>query len=84
MDKWRREELDKLTCGEVALQVFGAEQELEEAAEARAKACVKLSAAQDALNAANDEVNSAAQNERYCSNEYKALKKYLNERLFKA
>lgn len=81
MDTWRRQELDELTCGEVALQVFGAEQELEEAAEARAKAYVKLSEAQLALNRANEEVAAAAQHERICANEHKALKKYLNDRL---
>ena len=84
MDSWRKAELDKLTCGEVALQVFGVEQELEEAAEARAKAYVKMTEAQSALDRATEEVRSASDNERYCSNEYKALKKYLNERLFKA
>lgn len=81
MDSWKRQELDKLTCGEVALQVFGAEQELEEAAEARAKAYVKMAEAQDMLNRASEEVSSASSHERYCNNEYKALKKYLNDRL---
>lgn len=83
MEYWKRQELDMLTCGEVALRVFGAEQELEEAANARAEACRKLAAARDVLDAANEVVKSAAREEQYCSDEYKALKKYLNERLHK-
>lgn len=81
MDNWRKQELDNLTCGEVALQVFGAEQELQEAAEARANAYYKLAQAQEVLNRINEEVKSASSHERYCNNEYKALKEYLNFRL---
>lgn len=81
MAYWDKEELDKMTCGEVALQVFAAEKELAEAAEVRAEACRKLAAARDVLDAANEKVNQASQVEKYCNDEYKALKKYLNDRL---
>lgn len=81
MNAHSRDELDRMTCGEVALLVFGAESVLSEAAEVRAEACRRLAEAQNAVEAANEKVNSAATVERYCSNEYKALKKYLNDRL---
>lgn len=81
MDFWKKEELDRMTCGEIALEVFRAEKELSEAAEVRAEACRKLAAARDVLDAANEKVNQATHVEDYCSKEYKALKKYLNDRL---
>jgi hypothetical protein len=81
MERWYKEELDKLTCGDVALRVFGAEQEFEKAASARADAFTKVYELKETLERLQELANEAMRHERYCRQEYDGLKRYLNERL---
>lgn len=81
MDKWRKDELDNMTCGEVALQVFGAARECEEAADKRAQAYTRMAQIEKELELAKNETAEACREERYALNEHTALKKYLNDRL---
>ena len=81
MERWLKEELDKMTCGEVALRVFGSERELDELSTKRAEAYQRLSQIERELERAKDEVGEACREETSASRELSEVKKYLAERL---
>lgn len=83
MENWRRQDLDKKTTGEVALEVFSAEQDLSVASQNRAQAAGRVADIKEELERAQREYNEAAQDENYCYKEHKDLKNYLVERLQK-
>jgi chromosome segregation ATPase len=81
MERLLKEELDKMTCGEVALRVFGAERELDELFTKRAEAYHRLGQIEQELERAKNEVGEACRNETEASRELSEVKKYLSERL---
>lgn len=83
MDKWRKDELDHMTCGEVALQVFEAEQEHARASSARARAASELSDAKAALEKLEKRYADNVRHEDHCYITHKELARYLNDRLHK-
>lgn len=83
MESWRKQDLDKMTSGEIALELFEAEQNLCEASDKRAAAACRVADIQRELERAQAEYSDAAQDENYCYKEHKDLKNYLVERLQK-
>ena len=72
MESWRKQDLDKMTSGEVALAVFTAEQDLSESSKKRAEAASKVADIQRELERAQREYNDAAQEENYFYKELSA------------
>ena len=83
MEIWLKQDLDKKTAGEVALELFEAEQCLCKASDKRAEAAGRVADIKRELERAQEEYNDAAQEENYCYREHKQLKNYLAERLHK-
>lgn len=81
MESWRKQDLDKMTSGEVALAVFTAEQDLSDASGKRAEAASRVAIIQKELDRAQKEYNDTVQEEKFFYKEHNQLKNYLAERL---
>lgn len=81
MESWKIRELDELSPGDVALKIFQAQKEADQAASARAAAARKWSEIKNMLEKAESAYSEAQINENDCIQELKELKHYLEKRL---
>lgn len=83
MDSWQIEQLNDMTCGDVAIRVHRARKELDQAATERANAASAMIDAERAYERAKELYREKANDERDLSRELRGLESYLEQRLEK-
>jgi hypothetical protein len=83
MESWKLNELNDLSCGDVAIRVHKIRRELDQAASARARAGCDMYAAERKHEHAKEIFCEKMQDERDISSKLEQLESYLEQRLNK-